>query len=341
MIFAQIPDFNKLSGKGMRCWKYIKTKEDKSNLHLLQETFTKNFVEMPDENAPDYIPKTIHWIWLGPKDFPEKSKENITTWIKNHPGWTFKLWTDRPRDLPFSNLNINIIQPDYLGEYSDLYTDSDNWGEKSDLLRLMILQKEGGLYVDHDARAFQSFANFHKSYNFYTGLIFPADFGLYSNLLIRNSIVGACPDHEITHVALGKTRERWTKIGKQFNGNSSETVRKRVVHRTFLCFNEAVLEAMQDPSFTGIIFPAGFFTKESNKFGIYADEDMTGSWYREEMNYYEVYLHKRVHKLMKRLHLFMIISSILLFINFVFIILLFKKHGFKKPLSKRLSSRAT
>lgn len=327
----QADDFLQLMGKGHKCWNHIRTKEDRENLEMFKESYEAH-VRSPTDTL--LIPEIIHFVWLGPKDFPQKSEMNLASWIEHHPHWKVKLWTDRPRELPFPEVEIKVIDPTFLGKDQDLFEGSDNWGEKSDILRLVILEKEGGLYVDHDVICRKSFAEFHKTYDFYTSLLFPGKFALDTPLVIRNSIIGIRPDHEVLEFALGLMRQKWKAVGDAYPGQDFASVEKRVIQRSFAGFHYAVCEALQDPSFSGIVFPAGYFTECDKKFGLYANEEISGSWYRGEMTYHEKMLEIRVHKLMNRFYWFLAISSICITLNFLLLIYVIRL------LSKRVPRRA-
>jgi inositol phosphorylceramide mannosyltransferase catalytic subunit len=104
------------------------------------------------------IPKIIHQIWLG-GTLPERLKDWAETW-KNWEGWEHRLWTDE--DVK----NLNLIN-------SELFDSAHNYGEKADILRLEILYRFGGLYVDTDMECFNrdffEFAN--HEYSFYCGIL--------------------------------------------------------------------------------------------------------------------------------------------------------------------------
>ena len=69
------------------------------------------------------------------KLFPEKHKAFRETWMQNHPGWEFRLWTDA--DIEAFGLTNKR-----------LYDETPNYGAKSDIARYEILYRIGGLYVD-------------------------------------------------------------------------------------------------------------------------------------------------------------------------------------------------
>ena len=80
------------------------------------------------------IPKIIHMIWIGQKPFPYK--KNLDTYKKKHPEWTIRLWTDK--NIP-KMVNKRI------------YDTVPVLATRADILRLEILAKYGGVYVDADS----------------------------------------------------------------------------------------------------------------------------------------------------------------------------------------------
>lgn len=85
------------------------------------------------------IPRLIHFIWLG-SPLPVWAKENIDSFKKHNPTWTFILWTDDKELLPEYREQWNRCKP--------------NSSQQGDLLRLSILQKYSGWYSDVDCRCF-------------------------------------------------------------------------------------------------------------------------------------------------------------------------------------------
>jgi len=76
---------------------------------------------------------TVHIIWIG-GDVPSKVLHNVEKWRDTTNG-NVKLWTDK--DLPQFNV-------------TNQFTESQHPAQKADLLRLEILWKYGGWYVDSD-----------------------------------------------------------------------------------------------------------------------------------------------------------------------------------------------
>lgn len=126
------------------------------------------------------IPKIIHFIWLGGNSMPkfpflrsgmvyndgqEKSKWNecLESWKVHHPpskGWKIAIWTEE--NIVNDNDNDAIGSIDATKKFvlkqnemlnRDAYEETlqiENYGAASDILRLDILNKFGGVYVDVD-----------------------------------------------------------------------------------------------------------------------------------------------------------------------------------------------
>ncbi|MUK67958.1 glycosyltransferase family 32 protein [Aliivibrio fischeri] len=82
------------------------------------------------------IEKCIHYIWLGSNEIPLLYKECIETWGQYNDGWEIKFWNENniPNDIPYVNRAI----------------EEKKFAFASDCLRVHILKKFGGIYLDAD-----------------------------------------------------------------------------------------------------------------------------------------------------------------------------------------------
>jgi inositol phosphorylceramide mannosyltransferase catalytic subunit len=104
--------------------------------------------------------KAIHRIWLG-DEMPPTFKEFGERWVSLNPGWMLCEWTDYD-DVPIE------------GPLYDLFHASktifpDDWKRfEADLLRLELLYRFGGLYVDTDVEPLEPIGDrFNKRDTFY------------------------------------------------------------------------------------------------------------------------------------------------------------------------------
>lgn len=83
------------------------------------------------------IPKIIHYCWFGHNEKPEIITKCIESWKKHCPDYQIIEWNE-------SNFDISSNQ--YMKEAYD----AKAWAFVSDVARLMIVYKYGGIYMDTD-----------------------------------------------------------------------------------------------------------------------------------------------------------------------------------------------
>jgi mannosyltransferase OCH1-like enzyme len=86
----------------------------------------------------------IHFIWLGPVKIP---REIIDSWQPKQDDYSLLVWRDFPDEKNKNDINISE-----LGNFRNkkLFNTSVKNNQKSDILRLAILYKYGGVYLDCD-----------------------------------------------------------------------------------------------------------------------------------------------------------------------------------------------
>lgn len=148
------------------------------NWRVLRDIYSINYLFDKPDSSKLRIPKKVHWIWLG-SPLPNKYKAFQDSWKKFNPDWEFKLWTDK-----------DVVQ--FNMKNKALFDKSNNWGQKSDIWRYEILEREGGLYVDTDFECLKNFDILHYLCDFYTGIGYDlVDPYLY------NGLIASVPGHPI------------------------------------------------------------------------------------------------------------------------------------------------
>ncbi len=131
------------------------------------------------------IPQIFHQIWIGKKPFPEKYKRWQKAW-QSVPGWEYRLWTDADVE------KLELFN-------KDVFYQEKNLGSRADILRIEILYRFGGVYIDTDFELlnpeFFNFAN--KTYDFYCGLTPIDSFFHWNFFVLNNAIIGSIPGHPI------------------------------------------------------------------------------------------------------------------------------------------------
>lgn len=131
----------------------------------------------PGNSAGGAIPPIIHQIWLG-SPLPRLYARWGDTWKRHHPGWEYRLWTEREL------LEFGL-------ENRESFDRSPNFGVKSDLARYEILHRFGGVYADTDFECLGSFQPLCSSSRFFAGLMYGGDFP------VNNGLIGSVPGHPI------------------------------------------------------------------------------------------------------------------------------------------------
>jgi len=169
------------------------------NLHLLIES-------KAIDNDAHRIPKICHQIWITSPEKPrEISEADIELTIKNKvllqnedPNWQFIVWTNNEKLIPQSKqklethgihvLNINRLE---LPIPLDAFIMSKNFGLVSDIVRVIIIENQGGIYRDFDYQFLDP-----KTINTLTNT-FDYFAGIYGKILVNNAFFGAVNHHPV------------------------------------------------------------------------------------------------------------------------------------------------
>lgn len=314
--FPSSDDFESLTGKDLPAWTYVQTKEDFEHLEFFKRMYDlkKGLIGATD-NAPR-IPKIVHFIWIGPRPFPRESVENVRTWMAKNPGWTFNFWTDRQRPLPCPGMQLRKVQDLKFLKLRDCFSKSDNFAEKSDLLRCEILYQEGGVYVDHDVKCCKSFEPLNKAYDFYCGIDMPNTSSLPSCVFTTNNLVGVKPGHPILMHCMQNLAEKWDLIGEEYPGTDRDAVLNRVLHRTFWLFGEAVKQVSNQDGNRDIVFPAYYFDAPKDELAIYARHLYAGTWHETETKF-EKMVRQRLMTITKKSNKILLFVGVISSINLI------------------------
>lgn len=119
------------------------------------------------------IPKKIHYIWLGKNKKDRASQICINSWNKNLRDYEIIEWNED--NLPLSEL----VNENKFFAYCKKYK---LWAFMSDYLRLWILYREGGIYMDTDVQVLKPFDDL---------LHYPMFLGYEMNDYIGTGIIGS------------------------------------------------------------------------------------------------------------------------------------------------------
>ncbi|QVL55664.1 MAG: hypothetical protein KFB95_00215 [Simkaniaceae bacterium] len=312
--FKHGDDFNTLMGSNKSVWKFVKTHEDYQNIRLFTALYEKNSKLQFLKNDGVKIPKVVHVIWVGPNPFPKEGVENVNSWIEKHPDWTIKFWTDRRRPLPNRNMKLNLVSDFNFETLGDYYEESDNYAEKSDLLRYEILYQEGGLYVDHDVKCFKSFAPFHHNFDLYCGLEPPHEPVLNSSISVNNNVIGTCPKHPILKKTIEHVKERWNEISIAYPGSDKESIIYRVAQRSWSSFGDSVRELIGKGETKDIAFPAAYFNRIDDGISLFAHHYYASTWFEDETKF-ERTVRRRLVSISRKNNQILLFNAVILAVN--------------------------
>lgn len=93
--------------------------------------------------------KIIHQIWVGPYEMPDREKEFVRIVREKHPGFAHELWT---------NSNLPEL-PEKVKTLFDSFERQKDYAHQADVLRIFLVAKYGGLYLDVDFKCNEGFEN--------------------------------------------------------------------------------------------------------------------------------------------------------------------------------------
>jgi len=314
--FKHGDDFNTLMGSNKSVWKFVETQEDYQNIQLFTALYEKNSKLQFLKDDEVKIPKIIHLIWVGPNPFPKEGVENVNSWIEKHPDWTVKFWTDRRRALPNRNMELKLVADFKFESLGYCYEESDNYAEKSELLRYEILNQEGGVYVDHDVKCYKSFASFHHNYHLYCGLDAPHEPVLSSSISVNNNVVGARPRHPVLKRSIDNVKERWDEISAAFPGDDKESIIYRVAYRSWSSFDDAARDLIGKGETKDIVFPAAYFNRIDEDFSLFAQHYYASTWFEDETKF-ERNVKRRLASISRKNNQILLFNAVILTANLV------------------------
>ena len=130
------------------------------------------------------IPPVFHQIWVGPDPLPSEYRAYQQTWLEHHPGWELRLWTEE-------NLPQGLRRP-------EVYERLRAPAERANLLRLELLWREGGVYMDTDFECRRSIEPLVEDAELFITLA-KAD-------RVNNALMGGVAGHPLFDEALEKVR---------------------------------------------------------------------------------------------------------------------------------------
>lgn len=156
------------------------------------------------------IPKIIHTIWIGDKKRPEGSK----LWKDINPEYNHMHWDEfRLREYLTGSLDNKYVNM-YLSREDKQY--SDKYNGAVNVLRLLVLQKYGGLYFDADCTPSRPLTDDLLDNEFFS----VHENEIYCPGTIANTVIACVPDHPLINKMVNglagcpiSTKRSWQATG--------------------------------------------------------------------------------------------------------------------------------
>lgn len=103
-----------------------------------------------------YIPKIIHFIWFGGNPYSKIVDLCVQSWKEKCPDYEIKIWNEETFDVS-SNVFVK-----------EAY-EAKKWAFVSDYVRLYVLYKYGGVYIDSDVQVLKNFDELLENEHVVTG----------------------------------------------------------------------------------------------------------------------------------------------------------------------------
>jgi inositol phosphorylceramide mannosyltransferase catalytic subunit len=132
------------------------------------------------------IPRIFHQIWVGPQPLPPDFIAYQRTWLTYNPGWQLELWTE-------ANLPPDLVR-------REVYDKLRVPAERADILRVELLWRMGGVYIDTDFECLRPLEGLLQDVEVFVAYI--------NRHRINNAIMGAVPQHPLLDRALKEMRPR-------------------------------------------------------------------------------------------------------------------------------------
>lgn len=136
------------------------------------------------------VPKVIHKVIIVDggemPEFPEGMKKALETWYRMNPGYKVKMYSGKDCEA--------YIKTHFDEEVLEAYRTLKPYSYKCDLMRQLILYKEGGWYVDMRMVCIEPLDTLNKLNNdLYVSIDTPQQ-----RLCMCNGFIGAVPGHPVS-----------------------------------------------------------------------------------------------------------------------------------------------
>ena len=224
------------------------------------------------------IPKIIHYCWFGGKPLDEMAQKCINSWKIYFPEYEIIQWNEK---------NFDITQMDFMEKaYKD-----EKWAFVSDVVRLIVIYKFGGVYFDTDVEVISEYSDILKENT--SGFL-----GIEKLNVVSTGLgYGAVPAHPFIKALINI----YEKIDYDEYVKHLEKIACPVLTTKLLVENGYIIEDRIQDCCGFTIYPSDYFSPIDYKTGKMKKTQNTHSihWYNVSWNTEQM---KRAHIIEQRLY---------------------------------------
>ena len=147
----------------------------------------------------------IHFCWFG-SQLPQDLAARLARWQELHPSWAIRQWNE-------SNIDVSGCA------YAQACLQRRDWAYLSDFVRLQVLAKEGGVYLDTDVELLKPLDVFIDG-SFHIGYM--------HNCALGTAVMISPPQHPLVSRLIDQYRKLPTNNGINNNAILTEFFLKRI-----------------------------------------------------------------------------------------------------------------
>jgi mannosyltransferase OCH1-like enzyme len=159
------------------------------------------------------INKILHFIWIGDHKIPT----TISTWEDMHPEWKIYIWNEsKIKTLSLINSDIYELK-------------NKRYNQKSDIIRLEILYRYGGVYVDADIYCLKNIDSLILNNTLF--------FTQEKKGLVSNSIIGSRKKNIILLTLIKHIKEHFNPLIAVWKSTGPGVITKFLEHSRLIRIN--------------------------------------------------------------------------------------------------------
>lgn len=103
------------------------------------------------------IPKIFHFVWVGSSPISEESLRWMRSWTNFNSDWKSVLWMENPQHYDGFEIRAfpTLVNQRFYNELETWVAGRATIASRSDIVRMEVIARFGGLYLDTDVECFK------------------------------------------------------------------------------------------------------------------------------------------------------------------------------------------